>query len=170
MIDEKMAKAINQQINAEFYSAHLYLAMETYFHSKNLDGFANWMRVQFQEEHFHAMKLYDYLNERGGTFVCMAIEAPPKQWNQVLDVFEAVYKHEQKVTASINNLVDIAQELKDHATGSFLQWFINEQVEEEANDVAVINKLKLVADAPGGLFMVDKELAARVFTPPAAVN
>jgi len=167
MFKERMVKAINEQINAEFYSAYLYLSMESWFRSQNLDGFANWMRVQFQEEQFHAMKLYDFVNERGGSVTLTAIAEPPKEWKSPLAVFEAVYKHEQMVTSRIDLLVDLAQELKDHATLSFLQWFVDEQVEEESNDLAIINKLKLVAEAPGGMFMIDKELAARVFTPPA---
>ena len=167
MFKERMVKAINEQINAEFYSAYLYLSMESWFRSQNLDGFANWMRVQFQEEQFHAMKLYDFVNERGGSVTLTAIAEPPKEWKSPLAVFEAVYKHEQMVTSRIDLLVDLAQKLKDHATLSFLQWFVDEQVEEESNDLAIINKLKLVAEAPGGMFMIDKELAARVFTPPA---
>jgi len=167
MISEKMVKAINDQINAEMYSAYLYLAMKAYFESQNLLGFANWMDVQTKEEMVHAMKFYGFINARNGRVQLGVIEKPPFEWASPLAVFEAVYKHEQIVTDLINKLVDLAQGEKDHATVSFLKWFIDEQVEEESNDVAVIQKLKLVQNAPGGMFMLDNELAQRVFTPPA---
>jgi ferritin len=168
MISEKMVKALNDQINAELYSAYLYLAMKAYFESQNLGGFANWMNVQTQEEIVHAMKFYDFVNSRNGRVELGAIEKPPGDWASPMEVFEAVYKHEQLVTDRINKLVELAQGLKDHATESFLKWFVDEQVEEEANDVAVIQKLKLMQNAPGGMFMLDNELAQRVFTPPPA--
>jgi ferritin len=168
MISEKMVRALNDQINAEMYSAYLYLAMRAYFESQNLAGFANWMNVQTQEEMVHTMKFYDFINSRNGRVALGAIDKPPFEWASPLAVFEATYKHEQLVTDRINKLVDLAQNEKDHATVSFLKWFIDEQVEEEANDVAVIQKLKLVQNAPGGMFMLDNELGLRVFTPPAA--
>ena len=166
MISKKIEKALNKQINAELYSAYLYLSMVAYFESVNLPGFANWMKVQTQEELVHAMKIYDFVNERGGRVVLKAIEAPPTEWDSPLDAFEATYKHEQKVTGLINNLVNLAIEEKDHATNSFLQWFVNEQVEEESSVDKVAQKLKMVEKAPGGLFMIDSELGQRVFTPP----
>ena len=166
MIGKKMEQALNEQVNAEMYSAYLYLSMESYFKSLNLNGFANWMRVQTQEEMFHAMKFYDYINERGGRILLKAIEGPQTEWKSPLDVMEAVCKHEQKVTSLINNLVDLAIEEKDHAANSFLQWFVNEQVEEEASADAIVKQLQLMENAPGGLFMMDKELSQRVFTPP----
>ncbi len=170
MIDEKMQEALNKQLNAEVYSAYLYLSMSAYFQSVNLDGFANWMRVQAQEELAHALKFYDYVNERGGRVILQPVEAPPSEWDSPLAVFENVYEHEQKVTGLINKLVDLAVEARDHATNNFLQWFVSEQVEEEASADEVVQKLKLVGDGPGGLFMIDRELAQRVFVAPAATT
>ncbi|MBN2588613.1 MAG: ferritin [Sedimentisphaerales bacterium] len=170
MIGKKMEKALNEQVNAEMYSAYLYLSIESYFKSLNLNGFANWMRVQTQEEMFHAMKMYDYLIERGGRILLKKIEGPQTEWKSPLDAFKTVSKHEQKVTGLINNLVDLAIEEKDHATNSFLQWFVTEQVEEEANADELVKQLKLMENAPGGMFMLDRELAQRVFTPPASAG
>jgi len=166
MIGKKMGKALNEQVNAEMYSAYLYLSMESYFKSLNLNGFANWMRVQTQEEMFHAMKMYDYLIERGGRVLLKTIEGPKTEWKSPIDVFEAICEHEAKVTGLINNLMDLAIEEKDHAANTFFQWFVNEQVEEEASCDAIVKQLKLMENAPGGLFMLDRELAQRVFTPP----
>jgi len=165
-----MEEALNAQVNAEMYSAYLYLSMESYFKSLNLNGFANWMRVQAQEEMMHAMKIYDYINERGGRVLLKVIEGPPTKWDSPLAVFEAVFKHEQKVTGLINDLVDLAIAEKDHATNSFLQWFVNEQVEEEASADEKVQQLKMMENAPGGMFMLDRELGQRVFTPPAAAG
>jgi len=170
MINRKMEEALNGQVNAEMYSAYLYLSMEAYFESVNLNGFANWMGVQTQEEMMHAMKIYDFICERGGRVILKAIEGPPTKWESPLAVFEAVYTHEQKVTGLINGLVDLAIEEKDHATNSFLQWFVNEQVEEEKNAGDIVSKLKLVAGSQQALYMVDKEMAQRVFAPPATTE
>jgi ferritin len=167
MIGEKMQNALNEQINAELYSAYLYLSMVAYFESVNLPGFANWMRVQTQEELTHAMKIYDYVNERGGRVTLKSIGEPPTEWKSPLAAFEDAYKHEQKVTGLINGLVNLAIEEKDHAANMFLQWFVNEQVEEENNADTIVRKLKLMADAPGGMYMIDNEMGQRVFTPPA---
>ncbi|MGD8501735.1 MAG: ferritin, partial [Phycisphaerales bacterium] len=167
MITKKMEKALNGQVNAELYSAYLYLSMESYFKSLNLNGFANWMRVQTQEEVTHAMKIYDFINERGGRVILEAIEGPATKWDSPLALFEAVYAHEQKVTSLINDLVDLAIEEKDHATNTFLQWFVNEQVEEESSADAIVQQLKMMENAPGGMFMLDRELGQRVFTLPA---
>jgi ferritin len=166
MISKKMEEALNEQINAEWYSAYLYLSMEAYFESMNLPGFANWMRVQIQEESIHALKIYDFVNERGGRVLLKSIAQPPTEWESPLAVFEAAYKHEQKVTGLINDLVSLAIEEKDHATNSFLQWFVDEQVEEEDSANQVVQKLKLIQNDPGGLFLIDRELGQRVFTPP----
>jgi len=168
MISKKMEEALNGQVNAELYSAYLYLSMESYFKSLNLNGFANWMRVQTQEEVAHAMKIYDFINERGGRVTLKPIEGPQTEWDSPLAVFEAVYVHEQKVTGLINDLVDLAIKEKDHATNTFLQWFVNEQVEEESSADEVVQQLKMMENAPGGMFMLDRELGQRVFTPPAA--
>ena len=167
MIDKKMQKAINEQINAEMYSAYLYLSMSAWFEGKNFKGMANWMRVQAQEEMVHAMKFFDFVNERGGTVTLKAIDAPETKWDSPVAVFEAGYAHEQKVTALINNLVDVAREVKDHASEIFLQWYVTEQIEEEASASEIVWKLKMVGDKGHGVFMLDRELGARVFTPPA---
>jgi len=167
MISKKMEKALNEQVNAELFSAYLYLSMEAYFKSLNLNGFATWMRVQTQEEVMHAMKIYEFINGRGGRITLKAIDGPQIKWDSPLAVFKDVYKHEQKVTSLINNLVNLAIEEKDHATNTFLQWFVNEQVEEEASADQVVQQLKMMEKAPGGMFMLDRELGQRVFTPPA---
>ncbi|MBW2651990.1 MAG: ferritin [Deltaproteobacteria bacterium] len=170
MIKEKIQDALNEQINAELYSSYLYLSMSAYFESINLKGFASWMRVQTQEELVHAMKFYDYLIERGGKVVLSSIESPPTEWPSPLAIFENAYQHEQKVTGLINELVDLAIAEKDHATNIILQWFVSEQVEEEASADEVVQKIKLMGDARGGIFMLDRELAQRVFTPPTATQ
>jgi len=167
MISDTMQKAINDQINAELFSAYLYLAMEACFQSQGLAGFANWMRVQVQEEMVHAMKMYDFINMRNGRVKLQEIATPPLEWNSPLDGFEAAYLHETAVTARINRLVDLAIEESDHASNNFLQWFVAEQVEEEQSASAVVDKLKLLGKSTEGLFQLDKELGARVFTPPA---
>jgi ferritin len=166
MLSDKMRDALNAQITAEFYSAYLYLSMSAYFESQNLLGFANWMRVQAMEEVTHAMKFYDFVKARGSRVLLAAIEAPPTEWPSTLAVFEDAYKHERKVTGMINNLVDVAVSEKDHATNSFLKWFVDEQVEEEASADEVVQKLKLLGEAGHGIFMLDREMAQRVFTPP----
>ena len=161
MISKKMQDALNIQVNAELYSAYLYLAMVAYFQSANLAGFANWMRVQTQEEVSHAMKIYDFVIERGGRATLEAIAKPPGEWKSPLAVFEAAYKHEQKVTGLINDLVELAAKEKDHATGIFLQWFVTEQVEEEKNASEIVSKLQVLKDSAGSMYMLDKELGKR---------
>ena len=168
MLNSKVEKALNEQVNAEFFSAYLYLAMVAYFQDKNLPGFANWMTVQNQEETFHAMKFFNYISERGGRVVLDAIEKPQFDWKSPLDAMEAAQKHEAYITERINNLVNIATEEKDHATKSFLNWFVDEQVEEEDNVNNVVQKLRLLGNDGGGMFMMDRDLATRVFTPPVA--
>jgi ferritin len=161
MLTEKMEAALNSQLNAELYSGYLYLSMNAYFKDLNLDGFANWMYAQAQEELMHAMKFYDFINRRGGRVKLAQIAEPPVEWGSPLDVFEETLKHEQKVTGLINNLVEIALEEHDHATQIFLQWFVTEQVEEEESVGGVLQQLKLLGEAQGGLFMIDRELAKR---------
>ena len=161
MLTEKMQTALNGQLNAELYSSYLYLSMNAYFKSVNLDGFANWMHYQAQEELGHSMKFYDFIIQRGGKAVLSQIEAPPTEWDSPMAVFEATLAHEQKVTGLINDLVEIAHEERDHATNIFLQWFVSEQVEEEESVGGVLEQLKLMGDAKGGLFMIDRELAKR---------
>jgi ferritin len=163
MIKKKIIDAINKQINAEFYSSFLYLSMAAYFEDQNLPGMANWERVQAKEETTHAMKFYNFLSERGGRIVLDTIAKPSSDWKSPLDVFQTGLAHEQKVTAMINTLMDLAVAEKDHATISVLQWFVDEQVEEEANADAIVKKLKLAGNMAGALFMIDKELEARVF-------
>lgn len=170
MLSKKMEKALNGQINAEMYSSYLYLAMSAYFESTGLGGFSRWMQAQAQEELTHAMKFYHFVNERGGRVMLEAIEAPTSKWKSPLAVFQATYAHEQKVTGLINGLADLAVKEKDHATNSFLQWFVTEQVEEEATAGDIVNKLKLVSDAPGGLFLIDRELGARAFPAPSTTD
>ena len=166
MLSKKMEDALNEQVKWELWSAYLYLSMASYFEDKGLMGFSNWMKVQEQEEKFHAMKFYGYTFERGGRIRLQTLEAPENDWETPLAAFKAVLKHENGVTMRINNLMDLAIEEKDHATASYLKWFIDEQVEEEANVQDVINKLKLVEGNPSALYMLDKELAVRVFVPP----
>jgi len=166
MLSKKMDKALNDQTNAELYSSYLYLSMSAYFQSINLPGFANWMRVQALEELMHGMKIYDYINERGGHVSLKAIDDPAVEWASPLAAFKNVYSHELKVTGLINQLVNIAIAEKDHATNAFLQWFVTEQVEEEASADEVLKKLELVGKDGGGLLMLDQELAQRAFKMP----
>ena len=170
MISKKMEDGFNNQIAAEFYSAHLYLSMAAFLESIDLPGFANWMRIQFQEEEFHAHKMFDYVIERDGRAILKGFDAPPVEWKSPLDVFSVAYEHEQKVTSLINGLVDIALEEKDHASNIFLQWFVNEQVEEEASAKSIIQQLKLLGDSKAGLFQVDREMGQRVFNPPTTTE
>lgn len=170
MLNKKMQEALNKQLNAELYSAYLYLSMAAYFQSVDLSGFANWMRVQTQEEQFHAMKFYDYIIERGGRVILRPIDAPPADWDSPFAAFKTTLEHEQKVTGLINELVYLAREEKDNASEVFLQWFVNEQVEEEDNVSKVLGQLKLIKDSPQALFMMDKEMGQRLFTPPAAAE
>lgn len=157
-------------MNAELYSSYLYLSMSAYFEAEDLSGFANWMRVQAKEELSHAMKFYDYLVQRGARVTLTEIEAPPKEWDSALAVFEHVYEHEQMVTGLINGLVDLAISLSDHATNNFLQWYVAEQVEEEESASGVLQKVRMAGETPSGIFMVDNELSQRVFHPPEATE
>jgi len=166
MIDKEMEEALNKQINEEFYSAYLYLSMSAYFERTGLKGFANWMYVQYQEEMGHAMKLYRYLLNRGGTVKLYAIKEPPSEWKSPLDAFQQTLEHERHITKCINDLVDLAERKKDRATFNLLQWYVNEQVEEEANDEEIISRLKMLGDKqPQGLLILDRELAQRKYLP-----
>ena len=164
MIKEVIQDAINDQIAAEFYSAHLYLSMIAYFQSIDLPGAAHWMRVQYEEELTHALKMFDYLFERDGRAILKSFDAPPKEWDSPLDAFESAYRHEQHVTALIENIFRLARNEGDVATELFLQWFITEQVEEEASVKSVVQMLKKVDTSRGGLFMIDRELGRRSLT------
>ncbi len=168
MISKDMEKMLNEQIQKEFYSAYLYLSMKAWFAQQNLDGFANFFDVQVKEERDHAIKFYDYVVHVGGKVELLAIFAPPSDFTSALALFEETLKHEQFVTASIYDLVNLAIEEKDHKTNSFLQWFVTEQAEEEATAEANVSKMRLVGENSQGLFMLDGELAKRVYTPPVA--
>ena len=161
MMSPKMQDALNRQINAELFSSYLYLSMSAWFESAGLAGMARWMQGQAAEEQGHAMRLFAFINERDGRVVLEAIEKPKAEWNSPLEVFEEAYQHEQKVTALIDGLVDLAAAEKDHATSNFLQWFVNEQVEEESTARTICDKLKLVGDHGPALLMVDAELGRR---------
>ena len=166
MISKKMQNVLNAQVTAEFYSAHLYLAMSAYFESIDLPGAAAWMRVQFQEEQAHALKFVDYIIERDGRAVITDFDSPPKEWKSAMDAWKTTYEHEQHVTSLINKLMDVARSEGDHAAEIFLQWFVNEQVEEESSVKAIIQQLKMIGKSGDGQFLIDRELSARVFTPP----
>ncbi len=166
MINEKMEKAFNDQINKELYSEYLYLSMKAYFERLNLKGFVNWFDVQVQEEHAHAMGMYDYVHERGGEVELEAIDKPETKWESPLACFEQVLSHEEFVTSRINALMDVAEEVKDRAALSFLNWYLKEQVEEEASVGDVLATLKLIGDDKKALLMLDKDLATRTFVQP----
>jgi ferritin len=163
MISKKMESALNEQINKEMYSAYLYMAMSADATNKGLDGFARWFMVQYHEEMFHAMKFYEYVNDQGGKVALQAIQEPPAEFSGVQEMFEKTLEHEQFVTKSINELVDLAITEKDHATHHFLNWYVEEQVEEEKNDHDILAKLAMLSDDKKGhgLYMLDKELGAR---------
>ena len=166
MINEKMQKAFNDQINKELYSEYLYLAMKAYFEKLSLKGFVNWMSVQIQEEHAHAMGMFDYVHERGGVVELEAIDKPETKWASPLACFEHILSHEEYVTSRINALMDVAEEVKDRAALSFLDWYLKEQVEEEATVGDVLATLKLIGDDKKALLMLDKDLATRTFVQP----
>jgi ferritin len=161
MLSKTMEHALNKQVNRELYSAYLYLAMSSYFETVNMKGFAKWMRIQAKEEQVHAMKIYDYIVARGGTVSLLDIEAPRAKWSSAGKVFDEVYAHEQKVTAMIHGLVDLAVKEKDHATFEMLQWFVKEQVEEEERASEIVSQIKIVGDVPGHLFCLDHHLGKR---------
>jgi len=166
MLKKEIEKAINEQVNAELYSAYMYYSMAAYFDSLSLKGFSHWMSAQAIEEMFHASKFATYVTERGGRVMLKAIDGPPTEWKSPLACFEAVYAHEQHVTDLINKLMSLATAEADYATANMLQWFIAEQVEEEASADEVVQKLRLVDKTEGGLFMLDMELAKRMFKIP----
>jgi ferritin len=166
MLSKKMAQALNEQINKEMYSAYLYMSMSASSATMGLKGFANWFMVQYHEEMFHAMKLYEYILRQGETVKLEAIKAPPREFASQLDMFTQTLAHEQFITKSINELMELAQEKKDHATQIFLEWYVTEQVEEEENDNDIIAQLKLIGDNAHALLMLDRELAARITTIP----
>lgn len=161
MLSETMQSAFNNQLNAEMFSANLYLSMAAYFESINLRGFAHWLEVQAEEEMGHAKRIYTYINDRRGRAWIRGIESPQGVWNSPLEVFEHVLKHEQYITASINKLMEMATLEKDTASQVFLHWFINEQVEEEKNADEIIQQLKMIGSSSGALLMLDRHLGKR---------
>ena len=168
MLSKKIQDALNKQVNAEAYSAYLYQSMSAWAQAKALKGLANWMDCQAKEEMIHAFRIYNFIIERNAGVTLTAIDGPPTEWDSPVAVAESVLGHEGKVTGLINGLADLAVEEKDHATRSFLNWFVDEQVEEEDSARELVDNLKLATDSPGGLMMLERELAQRVFTPPPA--
>lgn len=160
-LSKKLGQAINDQIQAEIYSAYLYLAMSAYCEDISMPGYAHWLRAQSEEEIEHAMKFFHYVNERGGRVTLQAIQQPDAEFDSPLDVAEQTYAHEQKVTRLIHDLYALAVEEKDYAAQVFLQWYIDEQVEEEDNATRLVEMIEMVKDNPNGLFMLDQKLGAR---------
>ena len=167
MLSEKLLNALNDQLNFEFESAHYYLAMAAYCADQDLDGFENFFLVQAEEERFHAMKFFNFIKEMDGRVTFEGLGEPKNEFDSMLEVFETALGHERKVTKRIYNLMDIAKEEREHATQSWLNWFVDEQVEEESSMKSIISKLKRMGEDNQGIFMLDKELATRTFTPPA---
>lgn len=167
MINEKIEKELNEQIKHEIGSAYLYLSMAAYFDGQGWDGMASWMKVQAQEEMTHAMKFYDHLKDREGRIELMALEKPQAEWGSPLEAFKAAYKHEQFITSRIETLAKIAQEVGDFTSRPLLDWFLNEQIEEEASTAKVAQQLERIGSSTEGLTMLDRELATRTFTLPA---
>ncbi|MEE9124708.1 MAG: ferritin [candidate division NC10 bacterium] len=161
MLSKKLQDALNEHIKNEFYSAYVYLSMSAHLAALHLPGFARWMRLQSQEEMAHAMKLFDFVLERGGRVVLKAIEQPPGQLQSALDVFQQALKHEQKVTDMIHRLYELAVKENDYATQVMLQWFITEQVEEEGAAGEIVEQLKMIGKEPTALFMLDRQLGGR---------
>ena len=161
MLTVKIEEEFNNQINNELYSSYLYLSMAAYFESTNLQGFAHWMKLQAKEEAMHAMKFFSYTIERNAKVTLKEVKAPKSSWTSPLEVFQDSYDHEAKITKLINNLVQIAQEEKDNASLVFLNWFLQEQVQEESDALKILEQLKMIKDNGGALFVLDKELAQR---------
>jgi len=161
MLSKKMQDALNTHLNEEFYSSYLYLSMAAYFEEQNFKGFANWFKIQSQEEYGHAMKFYAFIIQTGGDVTLTQIGAPKTSWKSVSEAFKDTLAHEKKITGLIHKLVDLAMQSKDYATNNFLQWFVTEQVEEENTVEEIIHKLEMIGDNKGGLYMLDKELGAR---------
>ncbi len=161
MLSTQMEERLNQHLNEEIYSSYLYLSMSAYFSAEGWEGFAHWLNLQTNEEHVHAMKIYGYLNEQGGRVKLLAVAEPQQNFKSPKEAFKQALAHEQDITKKINELVDLAIKLNDHATQIFLQWFVTEQVEEEANAGQIVQSLDRIGDADSGLWMLDRKLAAR---------
>jgi len=166
MIKKEVLDALNEQINAETYSAYMYLSMAAYFDHMGLSGFAHWMKIQYQEESAHALRFFNYVTERGGKVVLKAVAQVPVDFDGIVDIYEKTLVHEVHVSSLINNLMNVAISANDHASQSFLKWFIDEQVEEEANVEKILATLKLINGQGNGIFMMDRELAQRIFVDP----
>ncbi len=164
-LSKEMTEAFNEQINAEMFSAYLYLSMGSWFEDQNLMGFANWFRCQYLEENMHAMKMYNFVNERGGRVILKPIKGPGTEWKSYTEVFQQVAEHEALITSLIGNLVGSARSINDFASESFLMWYVDEQVEEEATADEMLSRLKLVGTDPNGLLNMDMELKSRVPSP-----
>lgn len=158
---KELLDELNKQLNRELYSSYLYLSMAAYFESINLKGFAHWLKVQVEEEKEHAMKFFDFILERGEKVILEAIEAPKTDWESPVEAFKDVYEHEKKITSYIHNIIELARQHKDYPTEVFLQWFVSEQVEEEAQALEIYNKLQLAKNSPGALFALDHQLGKR---------
>jgi ferritin len=161
MLSQKMQEALNRQINAELFSSYLYLAMSAHFETEDLKGMAHWMVLQSGEENKHAMRIFDFVNDRSGRVALTAIEAPKTEWKSPLEAFEDAYKHEQKITGMISDLMNLAGAEKDSAAHDFLEWFAREQVEEESAAQLIVSQLKLVGDSGVGVYMIDQQLGQR---------
>ena len=164
-MNKKIEQAFNDHLNAEFFSSYLYLSMANCFTAKNLDGMASWMRLQAEEERCHAMKFLDFINQRGGRVALQQINQPQLDWAAPLEAFQQAYNHELEISQKIDALVDLATKESDHAAVNFLQWFVSEQVEEEANALAIVDKLKMVGDNMMGVLMMDAQLGQRTASP-----
>lgn len=170
MLNNKVQDALNEQINAEFWSAYLYLSMAQHFEAEGMPGIANWFKIQFQEEQAHATIFMNYINQRGGRVTLKAIDAVPTSWESPLEAFKATLEHEKKVTALINDLYALAESERDYATRDRLTWFVSEQVEEEDNCRTLIDKFSLIGNDGMGLYMLDQELGSRTYTAPSALS
>lgn len=170
MLNQNVQDAINEQIRNEIFSAYLYLSMSGYFEHRNLPGFAKWMRIQYEEELGHALKFFDFINDRGGRVTLYAVDAPMAEFQSPLDIFQRALEHEQKVTGMINNLYALAVKENDYPAQVLLQWYINEQVEEEKNATNIVEQLKLIASDGSALLILDRELGARRAEPAAATS
>jgi ferritin len=166
-MNRNIENAFNEQIKNEIYSAYIYMAMSAYFANTGWDGMSNWMKIQAQEEMTHAMKFWEHIVDRGGRVELMAIDKPPLEWSSPLDAFQTAYKHEQFISGTIRNLAKLATAEGDYESRPMLDWFLNEQIEEEAHSSKICQQIERLGGAPGGMAMLDRELGTRVFTPPA---
>ena len=165
MLNPKIQDALNDQLNFELYSAYIYLSMAAYLDSENLTGMSTWMKIQAQEEMGHVLRFYNFINDRDGRVLMAPVQGPKTEWKSPLEAFQNAYEHECVVSGRIHDLVDLATKEKDHPAATFLQWFVTEQIEEEASTQEVVEKIKLAGEASGGLYLLDKELGQRPLPP-----